>query len=514
MTSNDDLLDQAQELKKLGNEQLKCKNYEGAIDYYTQAIAKIPTAVFYANRAQAHIKKENFGLALNDANEAIKLNKNYLKGYYRRAVAYSGMLEYKKSLKDIETVIKHAPNDKNALKMQKNLKAMINQIRFEKAIQVDDEVSVFDELDFKNMLDDKDDHGLPDLHIETTQRTHKMEGMPKQVVSVKMTKEYLTKMIEIFKDGKTLPKKHAYAIVAAAMEVIAKEHSLVEIGLPRKTATKSKEYRCPTAKKITVCGDTHGQFYDVMNIFKTFGHVSPEHTYLFNGDFVDRGSWSTEVAFFFYSLKLLYPNNFYLDRGNHETNDMNQVYGFQSEIKAKYTDRLYRCFSTSFTALPYSTLIGQQYLVMHGGLFSRDDVTLDEIRSIDRFKYKQPPKEGIEMELLWTDPQPENGRSPSKRGIGLQFGPDVTKKFCDNNHLKMIFRSHEVRAGGYEIEHNGRLATVFSAPKYCDADTNLGASVTLTLDDEDNYIEDFKTFKAVPHPNIPPMAYCQHNFGF
>lgn len=130
---------------------------------------------------------------------------------------------------------------------------------------------------------------------------------------------------------------------------------------------------------------------------------------------------------------------------------------------------------------------------MHGGLFSRDDVTLDDIRSTDR--NRQPPEDGIMCELLWSDPQPMKGRSPSKRGenkifffavpnlfskskstkaqtifylsgVGIQFGPDVTARFLERNHLDYVVRSHEVKADGYEEAHDGKCITVFSAPNY------------------------------------------------
>ena len=101
---------------------------------------------------------------------------------------------------------------------------------------------------------------------------------------------------------------------------------------------------------------------------------------------------------------------------------------------------------------------------MHGGLFSQDDVTLDTIRNIDR--NRQPPDDGPMCELLWSDPHVQNGRSPSKRGTGCEFGPDVTKKFLELNKLDYIIRSHEVKYEGYEVAHNGKCITVFSAPNY------------------------------------------------
>ena len=89
--------------------------------------------------------------------------------------------------------------------------------------------------------------------------------------------------------------------------------------------------------------------------------------------------------------------------------------------------------------------VHSQVLVMHGGLFSQDNISLADIKATERDK--QPPEEGIMCELLWSDPQPSFGRSPSKRGVGCQFGPDVTRRFLENNNLEYIIRSHEVKVG-------------------------------------------------------------------
>jgi serine/threonine-protein phosphatase 5 len=178
-------------------------------------------------------------------------------------------------------------------------------------------------------------------------------------------------------------------------------------------------------------------------------------------------------------------------------------------------------FSETFSALPLATLVGNKYLVLHGGLFSKDGVTLDDIRKIDRHARRQPASEGLVNEMLWTDPQPNPGRGPSKRGVGLQFGPDVTKAFCDANGLDAVIRSHEVRMGGYEVEHNNRLITVFSAPNYwyglldqnyadgSDSTGNMGAWINLKSDLK----LQFKTFEAASHPNIKPMAYASNLIG-
>ena len=107
-------------------------------------------------------------------------------------------------------------------------------------------------------------------------------------------------------------------------------------------------------------------------------------------------------------------------------------------------------------------------------------------------------------EMLWCDPQDAPGRGPSKRGVGLGFGPDITKKWTELNEVAAVIRSHEVRQGGYSVEHDGLLITVFSAANYVDQVGNLGAFARI---DETGNIE-FTTFKEVEHPPIRPMAYA------
>ncbi|KFZ49197.1 Serine/threonine-protein phosphatase 5, partial [Antrostomus carolinensis] len=101
-------------------------------------------------------------------------------------------------------------------------------------------------------------------------------------------------------------------------------------------------------EKVTVCGDTHGQYYDLLNIFELNGLPSESNPYIFNGDFVDRGSFSVEVILTLFGFKLLYPDHFHLLRGNHETDNMNQIYGFEGEVKAKYTAQMFALFSEVF----------------------------------------------------------------------------------------------------------------------------------------------------------------------
>nr|SVE78147.1 EOG090X03S1 [Daphnia lumholtzi] len=466
-------LEKADALKEEANELFKKQNYVKAITLYSNAIECNPTsAVLYANRSFAYLKTECFGYALEDASKAISLDKTYVKGYYRRAASYMALGKTKFALKDYETVFKARPNDKDAKLKFNECSKIVRQQAFERAIAVDTvKKSVSESINIDSMAIES---SYPGPHL----------------VNGKVTLEFMLELLDAYKDQKKLHRKYAFQILLEVADLFKAQPSLIDVTIPEDS-------------KFTVCGDIHGQFYDLMNIFKLNGLPSTENPFLFNGDFVDRGSFSVECIFTLFGFKLLYPNHFFMARGNHESQTMNQMYGFEGEVKSKYSLQMAELFTEVYNWLPLCHCLNQRVLVMHGGLFSRDGVTLEDIRATDR--NRQPPEEGIMCELLWSDPQPMKGRSPSKRGVGIQFGPDVTARFLEHNHLDYIIRSHEVKADGYEEAHDGKCITVFSAPNYCDTMGNKGAFITMNGKDMKPR---FTTYDAVPHPDVKPMAYA------
>eukprot|EP00004_Rigifila_ramosa_P018022 TRINITY_DN4439_c0_g2_i1.p1 TRINITY_DN4439_c0_g2~~TRINITY_DN4439_c0_g2_i1.p1 ORF type:complete len:422 (+),score=113.81 TRINITY_DN4439_c0_g2_i1:1036-2301(+) len=412
-----------------------------------------------------------YGQAVLDAEAAIAADPSYVKAYYRLGTAHFALGKNKEALKDFRTVVKLVPNDADAQRKLKEAEKAVKIAAFEAAIHTDRE-------------------------IETVASTIKLTDYPIEssytgphLPSTGITKEFMMEMIEHFKHQKVLPKRYAYEILLQARLLLRSLPTLVEISV--------KE-----GESVSVCGDVHGQFYDLVNIFNTNGYPSPTNPYLFNGDFVDRGSFSVEVIFTLLGFRLLYPQHFHMARGNHETRNMNKMYGFQGEVEHKYESKMFELFLDLFHALPLAHLINNSVFVVHGGLFKEDNVTLAQIKKIDRFS--EPPEEGLMCDMLWSDPQPQNGRGPSKRGVGVSFGPDVTAAFLANNKLKMVVRSHEVKENGYEVEAGGKLVTVFSAPNYCDQIGNLGALIRFDSECNPTYI----TFKHVPHPPIRPMQYA------
>ncbi|XP_071507898.1 serine/threonine-protein phosphatase 5-like [Diadema antillarum] len=476
-TISEDDKQKAEALKDKANTFFKAQDFQEAITFYTEAIEINPSvAAYYGNRSFAYLRTECFGSALEDASKALELDKSYIKGYYRRATANMALGKLKIALKDYETVVKYRPNDKDARTKYTECNKLVKQMAFERAIRVDEKKSILDAINLDNMIIE-DEYTGPALEND------------------KVTKDFMVQLLDHFKNQKILHRRYAYTILMQILEVFKKLPSLCDITVPE-------------GSKFTICGDIHGQFYDLLNIFEINGLPSQDNPYLFNGDFVDRGSFSVEVIFTLFGFKLLYPDHFHLSRGNHESDTMNQMYGFYGEVKSKYTPVMAELFTEVYNWLPLAQLINNKVLVMHGGLFSQDDVTLDDLRAIKR--NMQPPESGPMCELLWSDPQLRPGRSPSKRGVGIQFGPDITKRFLEKNSLEYIVRSHEVKNEGYEVTHDGKCITVFSAPNYCDQIGNKGAFINLGSDLKPN----FRTYEAVPHPNVRPMAYANSMFGF
>ncbi|XP_054799323.1 serine/threonine-protein phosphatase 5 isoform X1 [Prosopis cineraria] len=532
-TENSDV-SKAEEFKVLANEAFNARKYAQAIDLYTQAIElNSRNAVYWANRAFAHLRLEEYGSAIQDATKAIEVDPKYSKGYYRRGAAHLGMGKFKEALKDFQQVKKMCPNDPDATKKLKECEKAVMKLKFEEAISAPDAErrSVAESIDFHSI--GKGHNSLMPTEVTIAAvtvavmaavvmlfRTSVATMVAAVVVGLLLllgayrwsssnadvepqytgariegdvvTLDFVKKMMDDFKNQKCLHKRYAYQIVLQTREMLLTLPPLVDINVP-------------DGKHFTVCGDVHGQYYDLLNIFELNGLPSEENPYLFNGDFVDRGSFSLEVILTLFAFKCMSPSAIYLARGNHESKSMNKIYGFEGEVRSKLSDTFVELFAEVFCCLPLAHVINGKVFVVHGGLFSVDGVKLSDIRAINRFC--EPPEEGLMCELLWSDPQPLPGRGPSKRGVGLSFGPDVTKSFLKENNLELVVRSHEVKDEGYEIEHDGKLITVFSAPNYCDQMGNKGAFIRFEAPDlKPNIV----TYSAVPHPDVKPMAYANN----
>lgn len=224
---------------------------------------------------------------------------------------------------------------------------------------------------------------------------------------------------------------------------------------------------------VTVVGDIHGQFYDLLEIFN-IGGFCPDTNYLFLGDYVDRGLFSVETISLLVCLKIRYPTRVHLIRGNHESRSISQSYGFYTECIRKYgSPRVWKYFTDTFDFLTLSAVIDNSIFCVHGGL-SPTIHTIDQIKIIDRFR--EIPHEGPMADLVWSDPEEKLADfALSPRGAGYTFGMAIIQKFLECNKISHILRAHQLCNEGYEVLFGDRLSTVWSAPNYCYRCANLAS---------------------------------------
>ncbi|CAM4740554.1 unnamed protein product [Rotaria magnacalcarata] len=259
--------------------------------------------------------------------------------------------------------------------------------------------------------------------------------------------------IEQLKECKQLQENHVKFLCDRAKDILAKESNVQEV-------------HCP----VTVCGDVHGQFHDLMELFKISGNA-PDTNYLFMGDYVDRGYYSVETVTLLVALKVRYKDRITILRGNHESRQITQVYGFYDECLRKYGNaNVWKYFTDLFDYLPLTAIVDNQIFCLHGGLSPSID-TLDHIRALDRIQ--EVPHEGPMCDLLWSDPDDRGGWGISPRGAGYNW--------C----------------------HDKNVVTIFSAPNYCYRCGNQAA--IMELDDSLKY--SFLQFDPAPRRGEPHVTH-------
>mmetsp|Transcript_24965 Transcript_24965/g.44472 ORF Transcript_24965/g.44472 Transcript_24965/m.44472 type:complete len:306 (-) Transcript_24965:60-977(-) len=256
----------------------------------------------------------------------------------------------------------------------------------------------------------------------------------------------------------------------------------------------------PVNSPVTVCGDIHGQFHDLLRLFDTGGEV-PTTNYVFMGDFVDRGYNSLEVFTMLMLLKARHPSCVTLLRGNHESRQITQVYGFYDECQRKYGNaNAWRYCVEVFDYLTLSAVIDGKVLCVHGGL-SPDIRTLDQIRTIERIQ--EIPHEGPFCDLMWSDPEDIEAWNVSPRGAGWLFGRKVTQEFNHINSLELICRAHQLVQEGLKYMFPEKsLVTVWSAPNYCYRCGNQAAVMEI----DENMQEKFHQFEPAPRRGEPEVT--------
>jgi len=238
---------------------------------------------------------------------------------------------------------------------------------------------------------------------------------------------------------------------------------------------------------LVVCGDIHGQFTDLLRVFRSLGRP-PKKNYLFLGDYVDRGPQSLETLQLLLLFKCRFPKNFFMLRGNHETAAICRVYGFYDECIQRYGKkrgkRLWQSYTQLFDWLPYCCLIDGKIFCVHAGL-SPDLISLKhDLNGVQR--PTAIPDYGLLCDLVWSDPSTNLkniGWGMNDRGVSFIFGQSVIDEFCQANEIDLIVRGHQVVQEGFEFFNSQKnFLTIFTAPNYCGEFGNLGAVMEVDQD--------------------------------
>lgn len=281
------------------------------------------------------------------------------------------------------------------------------------------------------------------------------------------------------KECKHLSEAEVKAVCDAARDVLSAESNVQPV-------------RCP----VTISGDIHGQFHDLMELFR-IGGFPPDTNYLFLGDYVDRGYFSVECVSLLLCTKVRYYERITILRGNHESRQITQIYGFYDECVRKYgSPNAWKYLTDLFDYLPLTALVENKVFSQHGGLSPNIEI-LDHVRKIDRIQ--EVPHEGPMCDLLWSDPDDRLGWGVSPRGAGYTFGHDVSEKFNHNNGLSLIARAHQLIMEGYNWSHEKQVVTIFSAPNYCYRCGNQAAIMEI----DENLGTTFVQFDPAPRRGEP-----------
>ena len=412
----------------------------------------------------------------NDNGNQIKEEKNIIN------INNNNLFEEEKDGNDIiiDDVEEEKKNDSDKEDIKKEEKEDIKEdIKDEKKEDIkDDEKEDIKDDEKEDIKDDeKEDIKDDEKEIESEEeksnhiyiKTRKMKKIEEEIEEMydrisRLKEKLIDSRKGEFCSNVKLSEREVISVIDKVYPIIEKEESMIELEPP-----------------LYICGDIHGQFYDLLRVFEILKYP-PESKFLFLGDYVDRGKRSLECILLLLCLKIKYPSRIFLLRGNHESANINRMYGFYDECKRKVSLRIYKKFCNLFNILPITALVGEKILCMHGGL-AYDLKNMDQLKTIKR--PTEIPEAGLLCDLVWSDPDESlyfDFCTNKERGISVCFSKKKVEEFTKENDLDLICRAHQVVEEGFQFFANMKLITVFTAPNYMEEFDNNGGILEVNED--------------------------------
>ncbi|MFW9976307.1 MAG: metallophosphoesterase [Candidatus Thorarchaeota archaeon] len=212
---------------------------------------------------------------------------------------------------------------------------------------------------------------------------------------------------------------------------------------------------------IVFIGDLHGELDSILSVQNLFSKYK-NHTFVFLGDYVDRGPAQIKTFNLAMALAISNPKRVLLLRGNHESDEVARRYGFYTEVTRKFSIEVYSNYLKVFQVLPMGAIIPNLIFACHGGI----PETVESINDLQKCNRFYPDfEDDTLLQLAWNDPKDADFRfAANSRGARVKaFGRVAFNEFAKNLDIQIMFRAHEVFPEGFKRFFDGRLFSVFSA---------------------------------------------------
>ncbi|MGQ9530995.1 MAG: metallophosphoesterase family protein [Candidatus Bathycorpusculaceae bacterium] len=277
---------------------------------------------------------------------------------------------------------------------------------------------------------------------------------------------------EIFKEALEIQCDGFVKLVEDATRLLCRENGMVG-----NLSIVGRLVKIKPQGEVLIIGDLHGDLESLFQIFKGSSYLQnmsqdSNTLLLFLGDYGDRGDYSKEVYYTILKLKLLFPEQVILMRGNHEGPEdlMASPHDLPVEFQVKFGENwtiAYSKIRELFACLYNAVLVEERYLIVHGGL----PIEAKKIEDL-AYAHTTHPKQSFLEEMLWSDPnEMVKDFCASPRGAGKLFGENITEQVLKNFGTKIFIRGHEPCDEGFKINHRGKILTLFSrkGPPYFNA---------------------------------------------